>query len=75
MPILRLLWGRLKGRLIHISLAGAAKWGATLGLVAYLRAHGHRPIWGILIGLCVGVVILISAFWPTTPPPPTTPTV
>lgn len=68
MRILGILWGRLKGRLLHVTIAGLAKWGATAGLVLYLRAHGHRPIWGIMIGLAVGAAILVSAFWPTTPP-------
>ncbi len=75
MWFIRIMMARLKGRLLRVGLAGAAKWGATLALVAYLKAHGQRPIWGILIGLAVGAAILVSAFWPVTPPsqPPAPP--
>ncbi len=68
--MLQTLWARVKGRLVHIGLAGLAKWGGTAGLIVYLKAHGHRPIWGIMVGLAVGAAILVSAFWPSAAPPP-----
>jgi hypothetical protein len=43
--------------------ASVVKWGSTAALLVYLRAHGMRPIWGILIGIAAGVIVLIMAFW------------
>ncbi|MCK6475915.1 MAG: hypothetical protein L6Q35_03680 [Phycisphaerales bacterium] len=61
---------RARSRLLHIALAGSVKWAAAIGLAAYLRAHGHRPIWAAVIGAAATVIILLSALWPAGEVPP-----
>ncbi|HLO41815.1 MAG TPA: hypothetical protein VK176_12390 [Phycisphaerales bacterium] len=58
----RLMHGLLQ-RWRYILAGSVVKWGSTAALLFYLRAHGMRPLWGILIGIVAGLAIFLLSFW------------